>query len=319
MAKSIAGQSSMFEPTTCEDSRSAISSPASAGGPLPSGAPDGLTVDLFGQVLVPADLSPTREKWSGSLTSGTFGRIGFISSASESLQSSLENRLRARLNGSDLCEVTWKRWDTPWGQRRSKPRARVRTTFGIDSGLWPTATGTYRNAQVRGVGAAADHPKRGTTLAGAATWATPAAREPGGTVERFLERKQEAKERGASLGVSVTALSMQIQGASLWSTASARDWKDTPGMAIVGPDGRTRLDQLPRQAQTAALWPTALVAAGTGGQRSRGGDRKGELLLGGMAAETAKSSGISDQTERSGPLNPEFVSWLMGYPIEWIS
>ena len=34
-----------------------------------------------------------------------------------------------------------------------------------------------------------------------------------------------------------------------WMTASARDWKDTPGMATTGtnPDGttRTRLDQLP--------------------------------------------------------------------------
>jgi len=33
-----------------------------------------------------------------------------------------------------------------------------------------------------------------------------------------------------------------------WVTASARDWKDTPGMAIEREDGRTRLDQLPRQA-----------------------------------------------------------------------
>jgi hypothetical protein len=32
----------------------------------------------------------------------------------------------------------------------------------------------------------------------------------------------------------------------LWTTPSARDWKDTPGMAIVAKDGRVRLDQLPR-------------------------------------------------------------------------
>lgn len=44
-----------------------------------------------------------------------------------------------------------------------------------------------------------------------------------------------------------------------WSTASSRDWKDTPGMADTGvnPDGstRTRADQLPRQAALAG-WPT---------------------------------------------------------------
>jgi hypothetical protein len=52
-----------------------------------------------------------------------------------------------------------------------------------------------------------------------------------------------------------------------WSTASARDWKDTAGMATeaVNPDGstRTRLDQLPRQAQMAG-WPTPM--AGTPAQ-----------------------------------------------------
>lgn len=44
-------------------------------------------------------------------------------------------------------------------------------------------------------------------------------------------------------------------GLSGWTTASARDWKDTPGMATTRPDGRTRLDQLPRQAAMAG-WPT---------------------------------------------------------------
>ena len=48
-------------------------------------------------------------------------------------------------------------------------------------------------------------------------------------------------------------------GCTGWPTASARDWKDTPGMATecVNPDGTTRrrLDMLPRVAQLAA-WPT---------------------------------------------------------------
>jgi hypothetical protein len=50
------------------------------------------------------------------------------------------NNLRMQLAGSDLCEVIWKRWVTPWGQCLSRPHARVRSTFGIDIGLWPTAT-----------------------------------------------------------------------------------------------------------------------------------------------------------------------------------
>lgn len=61
-----------------------------------------------------------------------------------------------------------------------------------------------------------------------------------------------------------------------WATPSARDWKDTAGMATSGvnPDGsvRERVDQLPRQAQLAG-WPTPHASAGTGAGTSvrRGG------------------------------------------------
>lgn len=48
-----------------------------------------------------------------------------------------------------------------------------------------------------------------------------------------------------------------------WVTPSARDWKDSPGMATVAsnPDGsvRNRVDQLPRQAVMAG-WPTVTAA-----------------------------------------------------------
>lgn len=48
---------------------------------------------------------------------------------------------------------------------------------------------------------------------------------------------------------------------ALWITVSARDWKDTPGMSAQREDGRSRVDQLPRQ--VSALWvkPTAVDAS----------------------------------------------------------
>lgn len=99
-----------------------------------------------------------------------------------------------------------------------------------------------------------------------------------------------------------------------WPTAGARDYKDSQDMAIVGPDGRDRLDQLPRLAthwptprtitggkESAARkkelgrkdsgggdlqaavedWPTPLAGLASSGQRSRGGKRKDEQLFGG--------------------------------------
>lgn len=79
--------------------------------------------------------------------------------------------------------------------------------------------------------------------------------------------------------------------------------------------------------------PTPTVACAKGGQTSRSGKRKNELLLGGYVrryptptAQDAKNNGGPSQSERNslslnatigGPLNPTWVEWLMGWPIGW--
>jgi len=50
----------------------------------------------------------------------------------------------------------------------------------------------------------------GPNLQTVANWATPAAQEPGGTAEQFLDRKRA----NGTCGVSLTALSLQAQTAS---------------------------------------------------------------------------------------------------------
>ena len=50
------------------------------------------------------------------------------------------------------------------------------------------------------------------------------------------------------------------------------------------------------------LLPIPTAACATGGQKSRSGKRKNEILLDGIAG---------------GSLNPQWVGWLMGWPIGW--
>lgn len=115
-----------------------------------------------------------------------------------------------------------------------------------------------------------------------------------GSTECSLTWKESATPAGRPLFrlVPSTGRTVEIVSGSsptemaLWITASARDWKDTPGMATDRPDGRSRIDQLPRQA-AAAMWgtPTAQYANGSPENFLR---RKRESV-----ARTGRSMGIS--------------------------
>lgn len=110
----------------------------------------------------------------------------------------------------------------------------------------------------------------------------------------------------------------------MWTTASARDWKDSAGMATTGPGGRIRLDQLPRQ--MVAHNPTPTVADVQGGRKARSGARANEPLLNGLLTSYAteltglmpNGSSVRSTAGRGAP-NPAFAFWLMGFPDEWTS
>ena len=93
------------------------------------------------------------------------------------------------------------------------------------------------------------------------------------------------KDRVTPAGQSIPALRASARRTSDsdctgWVTPSARGWKDTPGMATERPDGRSRLDQLPRQAALAG-WPTPQASDSTGGgqaKRAMGETRHGSNL-----------------------------------------
>jgi hypothetical protein len=196
------------------DILNAISLPESASGHTHSGEPDGPTTGPSGPDLARANLSARQAKAAGLLTSGTCGRRGSISSASASLQSSLENRLRARtaLLGSTLYTLTWKQRVTLSGLAICALRASGRRTSDKGSGLlgWPTpaardfrsesASEEYhqgRADQVRGK----PLPWVAHMLAG---WPTPNAGPQNDTDSKWQERRTECKERHGNNGFGMT-------------------------------------------------------------------------------------------------------------------
>jgi hypothetical protein len=203
----------------------------------------------FGRAPAPASHSASQESKAASETHVTSGPSGSGSSASADLQRSLESRLRAQMDsaGSTLFALTWKERVTPAGRRICALRGSVPRISDSGCTSWPTATAKdSASSGVLGYPTTGTHPS-GTTLTDAArlaawptpkrhdgerggsaghedgrrsnlvdrvqlsSWATPAAREAGGTPEQFLARKRKAVAKGANLGVSLTSLSMQAQ------------------------------------------------------------------------------------------------------------
>jgi len=236
---------------TSHDTTRCTSSQESAAGPLRSDGPGLSQPNLFGPAHVHASRSHVPGEARAKPTNATSGQSCETSLASADLQSCLESKLRRKLEGlgSPEYELTWKHWDMPLGPPICALRASAHRTSGNDYFGVPHG------------------------------WATPRTITGGGesgSRKRELGRTQSG---GGDLQADAKLVG--------WPTASGRDWKDSPGMATTGvnPDGsiRTRLDQLPRVAQTVGVIATSSCA----------------------------------QTEKRGVLDAAFGRWLMGYPETW--
>lgn len=282
----MSGTLEMFDPPTSADSSNATSSPVSGFGATPCVLPAGAIRSLSGRVRVRANLSARQAKEKGLLTSGTCGRRGSISSRSEALQSFLVSRLQARTAslGSTLYKLTWKRRTTP----------SLRSIYAL-RGLAPR-----------------------TSVSAFIGWATPAAHEAGGTIERFLERKKALK---GACGVSLTSLNLQSQLAG-WPTPMA----GTPAQ-----NGYNEAGNNDSSRKTVALcgWPTPTVGNSTGGQSPPAGTSPTGRTLDGrkltvalpqiakLADSGQEPTGSTARTESTGQLNPAHSRWLMGLPPVW--
>ena len=148
-----------------------------------------------------------------------FGQNIDASSASANLSSSLESRLRARLEGrgSTMYKLTWKHWDMPSGRRICALRASAPRISASDCSSEVCVVGwvspTVNDSRSSDYSYGGGNPEKVCLkLPGQAKvcgWGTPTASEPGGTPAQFIARKEKARSRGSKLGVSLTALSLQ--------------------------------------------------------------------------------------------------------------
>jgi hypothetical protein len=328
---------------TSKDTPNAISSPGADSGQSQPDLLDGLTTNQFGPPLAPASRFRRPAKGAEPMIQGICGRTYFASGVPDGPLSEWESRLRERLAmvGSTESALIWREKVTPAGQSISRLAVSTRHT--------------------NGTGNIGSH------------WRTPIASNKGGgdthtvaQIETMLERGQSIKlqdqmvqqvwskprasdgEKGGpnqSFGAGGQPLPAQMHqmDKAHWCTASARDWKDSAGMATQAGE-RSRLDQLPRQMVASAFHPTPLslsfkdshqpgtnrtiekmraymptptVADIQGGRKTRSGKRSNEPLLNGIFTGPTPSGSPATTTKRGAP-NPVFAFWLMGFPDEWI-
>lgn len=271
--------SGTFPPTTCADIANVISLLESAVGRSRFELLDYRTISPPGQALAPANRIAARESKKATQTIAIYGRYGSRSSASAALQSSLANKLRARLDSDGLTvfPMTWKAKNTPSGRPYCEHvlQRRLMSAQGSTSPpkLWATPTVEDRR---RGVAPSRPHDK-GIPLTqevgNLKLWPTPRA--------SANENRTQGLPPSHGNGHGIALAGLVTATAQLWPTVTARDWRS----AKCNPETR----QANPERGAPPLNETAFLA--TGGRA---------------------------RTESSGYLHPAFPCWLMGYPQTWL-
>ena len=252
---------------------------------MPSGSPDGK--DQSGPRVYPVSRFRARDAGKAMPIGDTSGPLFTASSPSATLQSSLENRLRARMgaNGSPEYGLIWSSWDMPSGPPICRLRASGRRTSDSGFGGWPTPQGEGvsnprdLSRRVKGDRQTRDPMKLGNTrkdladVAGLAGWVSPTARD---------HSRGDQPARPWDTGVP---LSQQATLAG-WVTPTACTPNSLRGKGQ---------DPIKRRAQGHAV------------------NLQDQVWLASGPPTTSSHA----ETGKRGALNPAHSRWLMGFPREW--
>ena len=284
----------MSDQPTLWDTPSATSLPGADSGLSPSGRPDGPTSDPAGPDPARAPASQPQEKARGLETLVTSGRIGFNSSRSFALQSSLASRLVLRLDtaGSTLFNLTWRERTTPLGRRYLERAASVRRTSGSgftsSASAWPTPQ--THDDRLRG-NTEADHHSFPYDLPNAAEmagWGTPRSPESGhstGNPDRAMDgrarledqvhaasratpRAEDSESTGAHRGTPYTLTSQSELSA--WATPAERDYRTANLKTFAERGGGIKGEQLSNQVKHLAGWASPTCPAPHDSENSAG-------------------------------------------------
>ena len=207
--------SKMFQAMMFGITPSAIFSQESQDGASPSGLPDGPTIDPCGPDPVRVSRFRAQESGKALPTKDTSGPLFNNSSPSADLQRSLENRLRAKMDGSGcpLFDMIWSHWDMPAGPPICRLRASGRRTSGSGCSGWHSpVSGDAKGVKYRRDNGDKAKPRL-TNLGQMIGWATPRVTTNSG--HGNPTRATDGKAR----------LEDQAHGAG-WATPTGRDHKD---------------------------------------------------------------------------------------------